>query len=187
MHLIHHVVARAADGARLFADDADRASYLERLGAVAERYGWRCLGYCLMNNHTHLLVESSRAELRVGVRRLRRAHAQALGLRHGHASAVWSPACRPVRVRSDRQLWAAAAYVAANPVDAGLCAVAADWRWSSHAAVLGLAPAPPFLDVDRLLELLGGPTGAEPRARYARYVADRGRRVKAGAAPWERA
>jgi REP element-mobilizing transposase RayT len=187
MPLVHHVIARAADGVRLFADDLDRLSYLERVGAVAERYAWRCLAYCLMTNHTHLLVEATRAELRVGVRRLRRAHAQALGLRHGHAAAVWSPACRPVRIGSDRQLWAAAFYIAANPVDAGLCAVASDWRWSSHAAVLGLAPAPPFLDVERLLELLGGPTGAEPRARYALYVAERSRRSRPVPAPWERA
>ncbi|HWI71262.1 MAG TPA: hypothetical protein VNT55_04865 [Baekduia sp.] len=64
--------------------------------------------------------------------------------------------------------------------------MATDWRWSSHAAVLGLAPAPPFLNVARLLELLGGPTGAEPRARYARYVEERGRRRRPAPAPWER-
>jgi putative transposase len=175
---LHHVVARGADGVRVFADGEDRLAYLERLGAIAERFGWRVLAYCLMSNHTHMLVEAPRVDLRAGSRRLRRAHARALQLRHGHAAAVWVPAARPIRVRSDRQLWATAAYIAANPVDAGLCADAARWRWSSHPAILGLAPAPPWLDVDRLLELLGGPTGAEPRARYARYVADRGRKPR---------
>lgn len=176
--VIHHVVARGSDGGRVFLDDVDRLAYLERLGTVAGRYGWRVLAYCLMANHTHLLVEAGRGELRSGTRRLRRAHAQSLRLRHGHAATVWAPVARPVRVRSDRQLWAAAAYVAANPVDAGVCRDAAAWRWSSHAAVLGLAPTPPWLDVARLLELLGGPTGAEPRARYTRYVAERGRKPR---------
>lgn len=183
MQLVHHVVGRGADGSPLFADDRDRGDYLSRLGFVAERYGWSVLGYCLMTNHTHLLVEAARTELRVGVRRLRRAHAGALSVRHGLPGPVWSPAPRPLRVGTERRLWAVAAYIAANPVDAGLCNRAEDWRWSSHAAMLGHAIAPPWLNLARLLELLGGTT----RARYGRFVADRGRAPLRVAAPWERA
>lgn len=183
MPLVHHVVGRGADGARLFVDDADRADYLDRLGVIADRYGWRVLAYCLMTNHTHLLVESMRVDLRVGVRRLRRAHGNALALRHGLPGPVWSPATRPLRIGTERRMWAVAAYIAANPVDAGLCVTAADWRWSSHPALLGHAVAPDWLDLARLLELLGGAT----RAQFGRYVTDRGRSVKAVAAPWERA
>jgi putative transposase len=183
MPLIHHVVGRGADGARVFVDDQDRADHLDRLGVVAGRYGWRVLAYCLMTNHTHLLVESTRTDLRVGLRRLRRAHAHALSLRHGLPGPIWAPAPRPLRIGTERRLWAVAAYIAANPVDAGLCASAADWRWSSHPVVLGHAIAPEWLDIARLLELLGGTT----RAEYARYVAERGRSAKAVPAPWERA
>jgi putative transposase len=184
MHLIHHIVARATAGAWLFADDLDRLEYLERLGFVARRWRWRVLAYCLMTNHTHLLVESTRADLRVGGRRLRRAHARALSVRHGLGPApVWTASVPPVRIVGEPQLWATAAYIAANPVDAGLCASAADWRWSSHPAMLGDAVAPEWLDLARLLELLGGTT----RARFAEYVVARGRVAKAVAAPWERA
>lgn len=182
MHLVHHVVGRGAGGARLFADDADRADYLDRLGVIAGRYGWRVLAYCLMTNHTHLLVEAARVDLRVGTRRLRRAHGHAVSLRHGLPGPVWSPAARPLRIGTEPRLWAVAAYIAANPVDAGLCASAVDWRWSSHPALLGHAVAPEWLDLARLLELLGGTT----RARFGRYVAQRGRSAKAAPAPWER-
>jgi REP element-mobilizing transposase RayT len=150
---------------------------------IADRHGWRVLAYCLMTNHTHLLVEARRADLRVGLRRLRRAHADALALRHGLPGPIFAPAARPLRIATERRLWAVAAYIAANPVDAGLCPTAADWRWSSHPALLGHAIAPSWLDLARLLELLGGTT----RAAYARYITDRGRRVKPTPAPWERA
>jgi hypothetical protein len=129
-----------------------------------------------MRNHTHLLVESPRAELRVGARRLRQAHARALGLRHGTVDGVWQTGARAVRVRSDQQLWAVAAYIAANPVDAGLCMDAARYRWSSHAATLGSTAGPPWLATDDLLRLLCGTADAAARRRYARYVAERGRR-----------
>jgi putative transposase len=136
-----------------------------------------------MTNHMHLLVESARTELRVGLRRLRRAHATALAARHGLPGPTWSPAARPLRITTERRLWAVAAYIAANPVDAGLCATAADWRWSSHPALLGHAIAPEWLDLARLLQLLGGTT----RAGFARHVEERGRRIKPVPAPWERA
>jgi putative transposase len=183
MHLVHHLVARGAGGAPLFLDDLDRTAFLERLGAIADRYRWRVLAYCLMTNHVHLLVESGRTDLRVGSRRLRRAHAHALGLRHGLPGPFWEPAHRPLRITTERRLWAVAAYIAANPVDAGLCPHAADHRWSSHPALLGHTPTPPWLDLARLLDLLGGTT----RATFARHVAERGRVRKAMAAPWERA
>lgn len=176
MDLIHHVVARAAEGVRLFTDDADRRAYLESLGGVTQRYGWRLLAYCLMRNHTHLLVEAPRAELRVGQRRLRQAHAHALGLRHGVSDAVWRTGGRAVRIRNDQQLWAVAAYIASNPVDAGLCMDAARYRWSSHAATIGATTGPPWLASDDLLTLLCGSTDASARRRYALYVAERGRR-----------
>jgi REP element-mobilizing transposase RayT len=181
MDHIHHLVARAADGARLFTDDVDRRSYLESLGGVTERYGWRTLAYCLMRNHTHLLVEAPRAELRVGRRRLRQAHTHALGLRHGVPDAVWRTGARAVRIRNERQLWAVAAYIAANPVDAGLCLDAAHYRWSSHAATVGASTGPPWLASDDLLTLLCGSADAAARRRYALYVAERGRRRRPAA------
>ncbi|WCB92756.1 hypothetical protein DSM104299_01455 [Baekduia alba] len=178
MDLIHHLVARGADGARIFVDDVDRRSYLESLAGVTERYGWRCLAYCLMRNHTHLLIEAPRADLRVGRRRLRQAHARALGLRHGQADIVWQPGARATRIRSDQQLWAVAAYIASNPVDAGLCVEASRYRWSSHAATLGAVPTPPWLATDDLLTLLCGAADAAARRRYARYVMERARRPR---------
>ena len=184
MHLVHHVVARGADGTRVFHDDHDRLEYLDRLGWVAARHGWRVLAYCLMVNHTHLLVEApTRTDLRVGTRRLRRAHGHALALRHGLPGPAWSSGARPLPITTERRFWAVSAYIAANPVDAGLCPTAADWRWSSHPALLGHVPTPPWLDIARLLFLLGGVT----RTTYARHVAERGRSTKAVAAPWERA
>ena len=172
MDLVHHVTARGRAGGLIFLDDTDRADYLERLGAVTGIHGWRCLAYCLMGNHTHLLVEAPPPALRAGTALLRRAHARAFNLRHGRCAPVWDPAARPVRVRDDRQLWAVSAYLAANPVQAGLCRDPAACRWGSHAAVAGRIAAPAWLDQARLLELLGaGDPGG--RRRYLNLVAER--------------
>jgi putative transposase len=173
-----HVVARGRTGAQVFVDAVDRATYLELLGVVAARHRWRCLAYCLMGNHAHVLVEAERRAARAGARELRRAHERALQLRYGRGDAAWDPPTRRVRVKDDPQLWAVVAYIACNPVEAGLCATPEGWRWSSHRATLGREAAPPWLDVARLLELLGATTGGDVRRKYAEYVRERTRRPR---------
>jgi hypothetical protein len=45
-------------------------------------------------------------------------------------------------------------YIALNPVEAGLCADARDWRWSSYALLVeGIAPA--WVDSARIGAYLG--------------------------------
>jgi len=63
-------------------------------------------------------------------------------------------------------------YIAANPVQAGLCRSAADWAWGSHAAVAEPVSAPAWLDVARLLELLGARRPGA-RRRYLIHVSER--------------
>ena len=43
---------------------------LEQLALAVGRYGWVCHGYCLMGNHYHLLLETPRANLPIGMRHL---------------------------------------------------------------------------------------------------------------------
>ena len=68
--------------------------------------------------------------------------------------------------RSDEQLWTTARYIARNPVEAGLCEAAAEWRWSSHRGVLE-GTAPRWVDRARLLAFFGT-MGGDPRGRLLR-------------------
>jgi hypothetical protein len=47
----------------IFEDDDDRVRFLEILGAVAMDYNWLGHGYCLMNNHYHLIRNERVASL----------------------------------------------------------------------------------------------------------------------------
>jgi REP element-mobilizing transposase RayT len=164
-----HVFARGNNRQLIFRSDVDRQLYLEALGQVVVRQQWLCLAYCLMNNHVHLLVETPMPNLGAGVQRLHGLYAQTFNKRHGRCGHVFQGRFGGNRVRTDAQLLQTARYIAMNPVEAGLCAGAIDWPWSSHAATLGGAAPPPWLDVERLLGFFGL-SGGEPRARYAEFV-----------------
>jgi REP element-mobilizing transposase RayT len=169
---LHHVYARGNDGCHVYRDDLDRTRYLRLLGTVVAHRGWRCLAYCLMTTHVHLLVETPEPNLAVGMHQLHGEFVRAFNKRHGRSGHLFQGRYGSVLVRDDAQLWTTVAYIAANPVEAGICGSAADWRWSSHGAVVGEAVPPPWLDVERLLGHFGG-GGGDPRERYARHVADR--------------
>jgi hypothetical protein len=60
----------------------------------------------------------------------------------------------PGLAQSDAQLVTTLRYIALNPVEAGSCEDARDWRWSSYALlVAGVAPA--WVDGARVLAYLG--------------------------------
>ena len=119
---IHHVTARGVARRPLFRDDRDRLRYLRMLGLVVVARAWRCLSYCLMDNHIHLLLETPTPNLALGMQRVHGDYGRSFNRRHGLNGHVFQGRYDAVRVRSDRQLWVTAAYIADNPVEAGLCA-----------------------------------------------------------------
>jgi putative transposase len=165
---IHHVFARGNAKQAIYLDDADRERYLAMLGRTVVRQRWRCLAYCLMDNHVHLLVETPVPNLGRGIQWLHSAYAQAFNGRHDRSGHVFQGRFGAVRMRSDAQLLMVARYIARNPVEGGLCAQPDHWPWSSHAPALADG-GPAWLDAPRLMDFFGA-SGGEGRRRYADMV-----------------
>jgi REP element-mobilizing transposase RayT len=164
---IFHVFARGYGKLPIFRDREDREAYLRLLGETIAAFNWRCLAFCLMGNHVHLVIAVEQANLGAGMQRLHGDYAQKFNLRHGRIGHLFQGRYGAVRIRSDEQLWAVVNYVVNNPVEAGLCRRPEDWPWSSHAAVLD-GGAPGWLDVDGLLDWYAD-GGGDPLARYRGY------------------
>lgn len=166
---VHHVWARGAVKQTILLDEPDHLSYVKLLARVVRWMSWRCLSWCLMGNHVHLLIETPIPNLGKGMQRLHGAYGYAFNKRHGGSGHVFERRYGANLIENEIELWVIAGYIANNPVAAGLCAMPQDWRWSSHRAVFE-GSSPPELDTARLLsyfESLGG----DPRERYLEYVA----------------
>ena len=166
-----HVYARGNDRRVIFADDADRRRYLDLLERVVGRTRWYCLAYCLMDNHVHLLIETPVANLGRGMQWFHGHYARRFNNRHGGVGHLFQGRYGAVRAKSGSQLQAAAAYIACNPSEAGLCQAPDGWSWSSHAVALA-GRVPRWLAFDRLLDHFGG-DGGDRYDRYRRAVGDR--------------
>jgi putative transposase len=165
---VHHAYARGNNRQDIFLGDTDRVAYLTLLGHVVERFRWRCLAFCLMRNHVHLLVETPVEVLGAGMHRLHGLYVQSFNKRHRRCGHLFQGRFRSVPIEGDAQLLEVARYIARNPVEAGLCRDAADWPWSSHAVALASA-GPAWLDTSRLMAYFGE-DGGEPLRRHADFV-----------------
>jgi putative transposase len=161
---LHHLYARGNGQQTIYLDDRDRTSYLRILGWVIVEHRWRCLAYCLMDNHVHLLVETPEPNLAAGMQRLHGTYARAFNDRHERSGHLFQGRYGAKAIRTDEQLLAVVRYLAMNPVEAGLCGAPSQWPWGS------CARRPGWLDHARLLEFLGA-AGGDPRARFAELTA----------------
>ena len=67
---VYHLTSRGNGRQKIFFNDADRELFVETLAHVISRYGWICHAYCLMANHYHLLIETPKPNLSLGMRQL---------------------------------------------------------------------------------------------------------------------
>jgi REP element-mobilizing transposase RayT len=152
---VYHVTSRGDRREDIYLCDDDRVAWLHFLEQVCERFNWRCHGWCQMSNHYHFVVETIEGNLSQGMRHLNGVYTQHVNRVHKRVGHVFQGRYKAVMVEKDSHLLALARYVVLNPVRAGMVSDAGQWRWSSYAAFVGLAAAPPWLEVDWVLGQFG--------------------------------
>lgn len=149
----HHVTQRGNNRQDVFFVDDDRRVYLRLLAQLAAQHGLEILGYCLMTNHTHLIVIPRNAEsLARAIGRTHWLYTQYVNRLHGRSGHLWQNRFYSNALDDDHALLAMR-YVERNPIRARLCRIARRYRWSSAeahcggddaAAILSLAPWRPL-------------------------------------------
>ena len=117
---IYHVTARGNARNEIFIDDEDRRLFLDCLGEVVARFGWRCHAYCLMDNHYHLLIETPEGNLSRGMRQLNGVYTQRFNRRHGRVGHVFQGRFKAIVVDRDGYLLELCRYVVLNSMRAGV-------------------------------------------------------------------
>jgi len=153
---LYHVTSRGDRRENIYEDDDDRLRFIEILSAVVANYNWLCHGYCLMDNHYHLIIETLDGNLSKGMRQLNGVYTQASNRRHGHSGHLFQGRYKAILVDKDRYLLELSRYVVLNPLRAkGMAKRLEDWWWSSYQAMIGKASKPEWLTTDWILSLFG--------------------------------
>jgi putative transposase len=163
---IYHVVSCGSNRGPIAWDDHDFESLFGDLAAAAAHYAWEVFAWCAMPTHHHVLVRTPAQGFSPGFQTLNGNHARRTNRRHGREAHLFKNRPFAAKVDSDAYLVTAILYVVRNPIEAGICKHASQWRYSSYRATVGQVEAPTWLNVEALHELFGGP------AEFARLVHD---------------
>lgn len=154
---IYHVMNRGDRCDPIFRDDFDRKRFVATLDEVCAKTNWQVHAYCLMNNHFHLVVETSEANLVAGMRWFMSTYTARFNRRHKLFGHLFSGRFKSLNVdgSGNGYLRTVCDYVHLNPVRAKLLRGEQPLRayaWSSWPKYLKPpAQRPRWLRVDRLL------------------------------------
>ena len=152
---IYHLTSRGNDRQKIFFTDADRELFLNTLSGVVSRYGWICHAYCLMANHYHLLVETPKANLSIGMRQLNGMYTQSFNRTHKRVGHLFQGRFKAILVEKKSYLLELCRYIVLNPIRLKSTVKAQSWKWSSYRATAGFISPPTFLSTDWVLGQFG--------------------------------
>lgn len=133
-NVAHHVTQRGNRRQEVFFSDEDYAAYRGLVAGACRANEVRCIAWCLMPNHVHLILMPSTADgLRAALAEAHRRYSRRINLAHSWTGYLFQGrfASYPLDAA---HLMTAIRYVELNPVKAKLAARAEDWPWSSARA-----------------------------------------------------
>lgn len=128
---------RGIRGEYIFSDDADKKIFLEILAEKAKLLGARLIGYCVMSNHYHVLLENISGRMSALLKIVNGSYGIYYRHKHGGNGYVFQNRYKSTLIQDDEYLRLAILYLLQNPVRAGLVTNCTEYQWSSAGEYLG--------------------------------------------------
>ena len=138
--LLQHVMARGIERRKLFRNDKDRKSFLDRLSDILEETQTQCYAWALIPNHFHLLLRTGPTPLSKVMRRLMTGYAVTFNKRHKRSGHLFQNRYKSVVCEEDPYLLELIRYIHLNPLRARLVEDLKEldkYLWTGHSTILG--------------------------------------------------
>jgi REP element-mobilizing transposase RayT len=143
-------MARGIERRKIFWDDKDCSSFLERLALVLEETQTQCYAWALIPNHFHILLRTGTTPLSTVMRRLMTGYAVTFNIRHRRSGHLFQNRYKSVVCEEDAYLLELTRYIHLNPLRANLVKDLKEldkYLWTGHSALVGKRKNPLIPDV----------------------------------------
>jgi putative transposase len=168
----YHITSRGNEQKDVFKSQRDREKFLEYLASATERYGAVIHAYCLMNNHFHLLLETSDGNLSKIMRHINGAYTTYFNIKRKRVGHLFQGRFKAILIEADEYLTELSRYIHLNPVRVGIVETPEQYQWSSYRSYSGHSKPPEWLRTGFILDCFANNT-ADANSKYRAFVEDR--------------
>ena len=151
----YHVMNRGAGFRNIFCNDNHRMLFLDLLSQISIMFRVEIHGFCLMDNHYHLLIHTPAGNLQRAMRHLNGVYTQRYNRLETTDGTLFRGRYKAILIEPDAYLLNVSRYIHLNPVAASVTALAGDYQWSSYPSYIGVAPTPQWLQTKFVLNMTG--------------------------------
>jgi len=164
----HYVTAVTFKRGPVFSNDYACELLVESLSETRKHCESKLIGYVIMPDHIHLILNPLAKSISAVIRRLKSSSARQvldwlrrdghqLSLKklaldapqsRSHTHALWQKGFSAIDLWSPRFILQKLSYIHLNPIRAGLCKYPAEWKWSSYSAYSPHEPGEVPIEVD---------------------------------------
>ena len=166
---LYHVTDRGNERKEIFRDNVDRRKLIRYLAEAIEKFGLNIHAFCLMENHYHLEVETSRGNLSQAMHWLKTAYTFSFNKRYRRNGHLFQGRYHAALVEKESYLIALTRYIHLNPVRAGMVERPEDYFWSSYRDYTRSVQNWEWLEIGWTLDQFGG-TNYVGRQCYRQFV-----------------
>lgn len=149
-----HVMTQGINKLFIFNTTEDIKYYIKSMYELSKEYEMQIIAYCIMNNHTHMLVKVKKTEeLSNYMLKLNSKYARFYNKKYKRVGYVFRDRFRSEGIYNEAQLSNCIKYIYNNPVKAGICEHPEEYRWSNYKPIKTQNDEDYiFIDVDEELE-----------------------------------
>ncbi|MDX6406818.1 MAG: REP-associated tyrosine transposase [Blastocatellia bacterium] len=164
----HYVTAVCFKRTPVFRSERACELFVEALAETRRRNPFKLIGYVLMPDHAHLIMNPLSRDIGLLMGRIKSTSARSIldwlresshlsslkklaldiPQKKGHTHAIWLKDFSSIDLWSPRFIRQKLNYIHLNPVRAGLCKHPAEWKWSSYRAYLPHEPGSVPIEMD---------------------------------------
>lgn len=133
---IYHIMLRGNSGRDIFIDDEDKHRFLNILTNKKKDNEFVIYAYCLMDNHTHLLLKENKDNISHIMKRIGTAYAVYFNKKYQQNGHLFQDRFKSEVIEAEPYLLAVIRYIHNNPLKARLVKLPEDYKWSSYSEYL---------------------------------------------------
>jgi len=132
----YHIIDRGVDRMNVFASSFDKDKFLQILCKACKTYKVNVHDYCLMDNHYHLLIETTDENLSYFMRQLNGNYSIYFNKKQKRSGHLWQGRYLSYYVFDESYLLSLFRYIEHNPIKANMCDKVGEYKYTLLATLL---------------------------------------------------